>query len=245
MWTCQYTVAAGVNALVAVATYGPGSAGTATVPVNSAPVNVYAAALTVTAAGWEPKNKDGAVWIGNDFYAPVTATLSGGLDSDGSQPTYATYAWGLLAAWESDDGGATIPFATCDLPTPGWAEKGSGIGTGTDIENFDAAFGNPGYYVLKVQCIATVHLSSTGAEIGTAANVAYIGGTAGLVGDVTSHVMRANGLEAHQATGTTPVKYSGPPLVNGNVELKATPDSLLVGHRADGVGLRINLQGLP
>ena len=226
-YSVAWTVTAGAHMFSATATYSIGSG--QTIAVTSPTLTAYAASLTVpNVTDWKPKNKDGAVWIGNDFYAPLTATLTSGLDSDGSGATYATYSWSVIGTWMSpnnDTADSTdptdfpaIPYAECDNPaSPGWAEAGSGIGTGTDAVNFDGSFDLAGYYIIEAQCIATIYDSATGAVIGTVSGTGYIGGAASDVPALAGHALRA-----HAAALTKPIWVNGPSVSLQLVSANAT-----------------------
>jgi hypothetical protein len=73
----------GAHTIYAEATYANGAV------VDSAKVTVYSGKLTVTGGNWQPDN---AV-VGEETYGDSNASVSGGLDSDGSGLFFAIYSW--------------------------------------------------------------------------------------------------------------------------------------------------------
>jgi len=209
---------AGEHALTAVATYANG------VSVTSPVVDVYSGTLSVTAGGWEPD----PAYVGQIIGGDVSATVSGGLDSDGSGPFYATFDWEtarvpvpgtttcetMTAIWESPDGDAVD--AEGNGPTAFTTYSGSyslaWLPYTIAKNRFDATFNDAGYYILKVQCTASIHDSRTGSAVGSLSSSGYVGGTASDVGEggVSGDMAHAMlGLRAH---AYTPSEGGSPPV---------------------------------
>ncbi len=120
---------------------------------------------------WDPN----PAYVGDAIHGTVTSTLSpGNLDSDGSGPTFVTYDWETRNVYESDDGGATIPFTDATNRTSYVIVWQPGDSSAT----FNATFFDPGYYILQVNCTANVCDSSTGTVIASAVATGYVGGDA-------------------------------------------------------------------
>ena len=197
-----WVVTAGKHTFTLAANYAEPSGGD--IGVDSAGVVAYDAVVTVSTGNvWQP---DPAV-VGDIIYGNVSATTSGGLDSDGSGPTFVTYHWVTFGVWMSPDGGVATAFSP--------HRSGSAIGwidLGDPTTQFDAIFPDAGYYILEVTCTATIHDSSTGAVIGVVSAPGFVGGTAGDLpdGGLTPNVR----LRAHFGTPPTAdgMELDSPPI---------------------------------
>jgi hypothetical protein len=161
--TATWTATPGKHTLTATANYEQG------VSVDSAGVKILVIAgakVTVknVTSGWDPNPAYVEDIIGGDVAATIEPA---GIDSDGTGPTYVTYNWSTVKVWQSLGEGTASTEA---------ANYGLQYFRTIPSTRFWCWFMEPGYYILKVKCTATIHDSRTGASLLEVSGTGCIGG---------------------------------------------------------------------
>ncbi|HEY3332325.1 MAG TPA: polymorphic toxin-type HINT domain-containing protein [Capsulimonadaceae bacterium] len=184
-YSASWPVTAGIHTVIATANYA------GNIPVKSPPVIVYGGsatpALTVedVTGGWQPNPAN----VGDTITGTVKAVFTpSSMESDGSGPTYVTHEWSTAGVYRSDTGDAGSFTTYAGNYSIGYRGHGK-------EDQFHAVFFDPGYYILKVTCAATVHDSHTGATLSALSATGWVGGTTADLA-ASAHAMAARAAGA-------------------------------------------------